>query len=308
LVEESRTNLLTYSEDFSGWNNDFVTLTSNSTLAPDGTLTATKVQKTGNGYLFKSGVVSNDQTKSIWARTVSGTGTVALLSHNSVSGSLVTLTEEWQRFDIASNTADTGGSNFYAVDFRAGTLTEVLVWGAQLEAGSFPTSYIPSNSGSTTTRSADVASIGVSEFGYNQDAGTVVVEARHKNGASDGVAVALNNEGVSNSIITNWYTGINQVRARIYTDSSIQVQLTFPANPSEFNKVGLSFAENNFIGAINGDGSYSDTSGILPLYTPTALSIGAEVYGSARIMSGHIKSIKYYPRALTADQLEALTS
>jgi hypothetical protein len=52
---------------------------------------------------------------------------------------------------------------------------QVQLWGAQLEAGSFPTSYI-STAGAAASRSADVASIPTSAFGYNADKGTVVVD------------------------------------------------------------------------------------------------------------------------------------
>ena len=53
--------------------------------------------------------------------------------------------------------------------------SSVTLFGLQLEAGSFPTSYIPT-SGSTVTRSADVASITGTNFSswYNQSEGTLL--------------------------------------------------------------------------------------------------------------------------------------
>ena len=136
LIEDVPYNLLTNSQNFaSGYNYTDASYESGF-LAPDGTATAFKITKTGsNGHVQQ--VIANPNTtmkKSIFAKTVSGTGTVNLLNHNSESSALFTITNEWQRFEI-----DNAGltSFFYLVDFRStsGTLTEVLVWGAQLTKG-----------------------------------------------------------------------------------------------------------------------------------------------------------------------------
>jgi hypothetical protein len=55
---------------------------------------------------------------------------------------------------VSETTTAVGLGNFYAVDFRGGGLNEVIIWGAQAELGSYPTSYIPTY-GSAVTRSQD---------------------------------------------------------------------------------------------------------------------------------------------------------
>jgi hypothetical protein len=123
-------NLLTYSEDFSqsvwfkhsGSNIGF----EGGFSDPDGGVAAFKLTNV-NDYIIQN-AFTNGNKKLIWARTVSGTGTVGLLSHNSASGSTYSLTEDWQLFSRDFDTTETGGVSFYAVDFRAGDLTEILVY------------------------------------------------------------------------------------------------------------------------------------------------------------------------------------
>ena len=135
-IEDVPYNLLTNSQNFaSGYTYSDASYESGF-LAPDGTATAFKITKTGsNGHVQQ--VITGPNTtmkKSIFAKTVSGTGTVNLLNHNSDTSALFTITNEWQRFEI-----DNAGLTqfFYLVDFRSlsGTLTEVLIWGAQLTKG-----------------------------------------------------------------------------------------------------------------------------------------------------------------------------
>lgn len=148
VCSEVRTNHVTLSTRFeTGWSGTDVDVTPNTHMAPDGTISADTLTRVGEtlGYLIKSAIGVNGKTKSIYARTVSGTGTVGLLSHNSVPASEMALTEEWQEFDLPVDTAETGGSNFYAVDFRVGDLTEVVVWMAQLKDGPYINDLIPTD-------------------------------------------------------------------------------------------------------------------------------------------------------------------
>ena len=130
-------NVLTYSNDLqaSTWSSAYVVF-DHGHEAPDGTMTAWKLTRDGAqgfGAVYDQTVAPNiGVTRSIWAKTVSGTGTVHLTSHNGNSNSLFTVTNDWQRFSVASGSSVAG--NFYAVDFRgSSTLSEVIVWGAQEE-------------------------------------------------------------------------------------------------------------------------------------------------------------------------------
>ena len=156
LLEPQRTNQVTNSEYFDAWIQNAVDLDFGY-LAPDGTYSAYKVtDNTGqnNASLYIGAGLYNGFTRSIWARTTSGTGSLDLCSYFENTNNTFTITEEWQRFDVSETTTAVGLGNFYAVDFRGGGLNEVIIWGAQAELGSYPTSYIPTY-GSSVTRSAD---------------------------------------------------------------------------------------------------------------------------------------------------------
>jgi hypothetical protein len=124
LVAFARNNLLSYSEDFSNsyWSKivDCTAVASNVT-DPFGGTGAYKVTETGtNSHLVKTSIATTGQVKSIYARTVSGTGVVDVLGVSSVARYGVTLTEEWQRFDFVVDTSEAAGSHVYGVDFRSG--------------------------------------------------------------------------------------------------------------------------------------------------------------------------------------------
>jgi hypothetical protein len=127
-------NTLQYPNDFSQYSTGGSTPPTLTTgqLAPDGTLTATKVSGViGSSSLYTSAESSVTATRSIYARTVSGTGTASLMSYHSNTNNTFTITEEWQRFELTGSIA-TGGANFYAIDFRdnSTTLSELIIWGA----------------------------------------------------------------------------------------------------------------------------------------------------------------------------------
>jgi len=177
---------------------------------------------------------------------------------------------------------------------------------AQLEAGSFATSYIPT-SGSQVTRSADLASIPVSAFGYNQDAGTIVVEF----GAYDVGADAASIVSVTDNPVTDdWvlvYANPSNIIMSVKDNVVSQRTLTVSGDRRTTGGIaGIAVKENAFAFTVDGSAPQTDSSGTMPTDV-SVVRIGSWV-SNPGYLNGHIKSLKYYPRRLTDTQLQELTS
>jgi hypothetical protein len=215
----------------------------------------------------------------------------------------------WWRIAATGTTTQTN-NQFYIYPNLSGVYqgdgtSGIYVWGAQLEAGSFPTSYILT-AGSTATRAADVASIPTSAFGYNQKAGTVVVEAIVGQDTFAGIAtlqdgVASINERVS--ILRTSSTAIETVIATLAGSQAQQFESI--ASDNSQVKAAITFKTNSVNSSFNGNIEVEDTSAAMPT-TISVLMLGR--YGGGTYLNGHIKSIQYYPRRLTNTQLQELTS
>ena len=181
---------------------------------------------------------------------------------------------------------------------------------AQLEAGSFATSYIPT-SGSQVTRSADVASIPVSAFGYNVKASTVVIEAQtystefnnHQDFSLHQGAVPGNSIH-SGSRVGSGVAGEYKLWVQSGGSTVAFLSKTSAISDNTVYKSAWAASANDFALTVDGTAVVADTAGAMPI-AATEARIGYGIYGR---LNGHIKSIQYYPRRLTNTQLQELTS
>ena len=195
-----------------------------------------------------------------------------------------------------------GTTSSYTGDGTSG----IYIWGAQLEAGAFATSYIPTVA-SQVTRAVDVAVMTGTNFSswYNATAGTLYVDASPQTSNSAGYALfELNNATAANRIgLFKLITTGNASMAVIVT-SATQASTNNGAWTVSGKLVGA-YAVNDFATVLNGGTVATDTSGTLP--TVTQATIGARGDGANRL-TGTIKKIAYYPLRLTNAQLQGLTS
>lgn len=346
LIEESRANLLTYSQAFddASWSKTRVNLTTAAGVAPDGTLTAARLYEdtTANNShsLIKafSAAASTTYTFSVYLKAAGrnyaniqignfgnqiasnpiyvdlSAGTIVSASDYSRC-SITLVGNGWYRVTVTVTTIPSAvalspsiyitqsGSNQTSV--TADGWSGVLVWGAQLEAGSFATSYIPTVA-SQVTRAADAASMTGANFSswYRADEGTIYTEFK-ANAASVGQSFASIDDGTTGNAIYLITSPSNSVFDRFQVNVGGATQAAIGTSgfiATNQNKMAGAYKVNDFERAING-ASLTDTLGTVPVVN--TLRLGNQA--GASFLNGTIKKLAYYPKRLTNTQLQALT-
>jgi hypothetical protein len=355
LVEEARTNLVIYSEDFStGWGYIRLSYSENQITSPDGNVTADKliedttentthrVQSTSitftSGTTYTHSVFAKSGERSylavelhfqnsgnVWGESSPrawfdlATGTIG--DENNCTATITNFGNGWYRCSI-TQTASSTGVNSPGYKLATGTTSGdevytgngtsgIFVWGAQVEQGSFPTSYIPTVA-STVTRSADNASITGTNFSsfYNPSEGSILCNGRIikmnpstfgqifwaiGDSATFNESMYLVNDASTNNITYNLFdNGSNQFQTKIsnVTDNS-------------FNKTAIAIKLNDSAGSFNGSTPTTDTSCTLP--TVNSLKIGNASWNTLNSLNGTIARLTYYPVRLSNSQLQTLT-
>jgi hypothetical protein len=333
LIEEQRTNLITHSEDFShsSWVKNNGSVSADATAAPSGGLADQYVEDTSNSYhryAVQCSVTSGvTYTLSVYAKYIGrqylvinadslfGGRCVFDIQAGSISNEIAgtanieDVGDGWYRCSVTATAASTSslqvyiGANTTNADsaYTGDGTSGIYVWGAQLEEGSFATSYIPT-SGSQQTRSADVASIPVTAFGYNQSAGTVVVEASSPVGDNDNRLAILVDAGTADNRVVDLYRQSTAIR--MYNGYTA-LSLVYPNNPAEGLTAAGAYSAGDYAHIV--DGGSPSTANSASVNDPDTLFIGCNGV-SQRQLNGHIKSIQYYPRRLTNTQLQELTA
>ena len=317
LVEEARTNLLLWSEEFNSapWNSSgstAPTVTANTAISPSGTLTADTITFAAADSRLQSDLIpvtaGVSYTFSVYVKAVGVSLNKCRLAffdgaqQNSADFTVSNLT--WTRISntfVAANTASARVQIRNATDVLANSL---FFWGAQLEAGGTPTSYIPTTT-AAATRSADVASIGGSAFTsfYNQTEGTVFAEGNLSSSSYTGGV--LWDIGAGGAFATTEYVG--------WSGTGWALGPAFaPLNVASFvatslpSKTASAIKANDSVIAVNGLTGVVDTSCAIAA-SPTTLSIGKAGWTAGNFFNGTIRRLAFWPQRLPNSTLQALT-
>jgi hypothetical protein len=259
LLEPLRTNLVKQSEDFSNayWTKSGSSITSNVVISPDGTLSADKLVEdtsTGSHYAFISSVfttssINNTITLSVFAKKggrdinlesyASGggenpkvnfdlTNVTASLVAGTATFSIESFGADWYRCSI-TYTVSQSGSNVQAyiillnginVDYTGDGTSGVYIWGAQLEQGSYATSYIPT-SGSTKTRFRDIANGAGDASTFNDSEGVLMMEISALSDDGTSRRISLSDGSISNRVSLEFDETTNTLK--LFINSSVLI-------------------------------------------------------------------------------------
>jgi hypothetical protein len=332
LIEEQRTNLLIYSSEFdnAAWVKTRATITANATTAPDGTTTADKLiddgATVGQGYTRQNVTYTNipysfsfyakaGEVTSVTCHIVDSNGVVSasnaivdLISGTVTSGSanVVSIGNGWWRISVIGTPTASSGSVRILLPTDTATTDGIYIWGAQLEAGAFSTSYIPTTS-ATVTRAADNASMVGSNFSswYNQSGGTLVVNGDTVSNSGNRVYFDVGANGAfgttAYTVQTSTYVGLLPGAAPVNMTSTV-------TTTALTNKIATAMQNNNSIIAVNASLGVVDAACTMPA-SATTLTVGGTQFGGTfgNYLNGHIQSIKYYPTRLPNADLQRLT-
>jgi len=318
LIEESRTNLLTYSEEFDQWTvGSNSTVTPNAVTAPDGTLTADRVFSPATGGTFvANGTITagTTYTASVYAKAVTpGTNDKFTFNVGGGSGnasSQFTATAEWQRFTftVTPSTVTAGLDNLFINNEGDGFISDIYLWGAQLEANaSFPTSYIPTF-GQTggVTRTPDIATIEGTNFSswYNQSEGTIFSDVSPLS-ADSGRAYVFS-DGTENQRIGHSTNASNNFALFIRSGSTTTSLASSVSGLPKPLKAGIAYKSGSSRGVFDGVLKTLSSTTQVP-NSIDQLSLGSQNFSAEGYLNGHISRIAYFPPRKTDQESIDLT-
>ena len=324
LIEESRTNLLLYSEQFdnpiwtkgSGGAGSLAVVTPNTAIGPDGTLSADRLQLNAGGstisdFSLTQQIVTGLANPHAAARTVwmkSNTGAsfqVALRELSSNTFVVVTVGNTWTRFELSNSglaTVNDGLQIILRGTYGTSQTADILIYGAQLEVGAFATSYIPTTT-TSLTRNADNVQMTGTNFSswYNQNEGTfeVSVDLKAKSVADN---YPLRIAGGTNAIVI----GYNETATLIRPINTSTTGATVTISAAAYTAVGgYSYTANKVRGAANATLSGTETAaGTVGVNT---LAYIGSFNGGAGMLNGWVSKIMYWPQRLTNNEVQAFS-
>jgi hypothetical protein len=348
LVEENRTNFLTYSEELdTNWSNSRLNIIQPgspgyvSTVAPDGgspTYWVPTAVSNRHQNVQTASVPNGTYTFSFYAKAdPSGHYRIQINVENSSSTpdgrfNLDTGVFELNQGNVYSQFIGDGWYRIYAtqqtIDGSFNVRIDVLVdgegalapgdgvkglwvWGAQLEAGSFPTSYIPTTS-STVTRAADVASITGTNFSswYNQSEGTFYSALSSLDNGVEKFLLSIDNSA-GGEFIRLTKDSINRKSFRVYDSSNVLQVVAVSTSIPNSNLIAVTKYAAAYLSA---DSSLA-VDGVLIVPSPNNSFVGVlsnRIYIGSRAggqyLNGHISRLTYYPTRLSDTILQSLTS
>jgi hypothetical protein len=314
-------------------------LVATALLAPDGVCVADKLVEdtssnnhsacvslsvtAGTTYTFSAFVKAAERTSAAVALNINNgafalteisvnlaTGECAVLAGSPVSYGATPYQNGWWRVYIAGTATATAeglpsvGARSTSSTYTGDGTSGIYLWGAQLEAGEFPTSYIPTTA-SQVTRAADLAVMTGTNFSnwFRADEGTFVVDYRCDHIGGQWFPSAWYVDSGSSNRFGHAILSTNKSVTYDSLTAGVPTAYLVYANSADDVKSAFAYRQNDMAASTFGAAVVSDTSTTVP--SVNAMNIGGRM--SEAQLNGHIRSLRYFPRRLTNAELQTLT-
>jgi hypothetical protein len=322
LLEPSRTNRLPYSNNFttsdwvksSGGTGTTPTITADYAISPDGSQNASRLQiNKGSGTTSSDYSAIEDNISffssigslSIWIKSNdTNTYKIALRNYNDIV--VCNVTTQWQRFDFENATNPTMFQLILRGTYGTSDSADLLIYGAQLEEGSYKTSYVKT-SGSAATRSADVCNGSGTSAEFNDSEGVLFAEIAALADDLTFRVITLSDSSTSDFIKIGYRNTSNVIYYTIDSGSSNQSFQTYTATDIKLsNKIAIKYKSGDISLFFNGFEVLTDTTSTTMPVGLNQLSFDDGIGGSD--FYGKTKQLMTFKTALTDSELETLTS
>lgn len=334
LLEPQRSNVCPFSEQFNNaaWLTVEATITPNAIAAPDGTVSADLIldNAVSDQHAVYEGISSGAgvHTWSVFAKAQnlnflivnafsgSDNRTWFNLSNGTVgtnaAGNTATITDYgngWYRCTVSRSYAS-GTFLFVAatapsdgVFSYVGSGNGLYLWGAQVEAGAYPSSYIPTL-GAAVTRGADACSKTSATALIGQTEGTLFTEMEVINGIENvGIWIRQSGSFYDNAIEVT-FTNLRASRAAVANGGVGQVDISGPVVSAGFHKIAFAYKANDFALYVDGVQVATDSSGTVP----TCNEIYIDQYIDSGVRNATKKQAILFKTRLSNADLAALTA
>jgi len=332
------------------WTKSASSITSNSTTAPDGTSSADTLLANGASSAHSVATPSmsfalatsysvsvfvkkgtNDFIQLFTGAAIGGmfanfninagtVGTVGTITGSNPTSSITNFGNGWYRCTMNFTTFLAGStlvkfvivSSASAAREETNTLaTSVILWGAQLELGAYPTTYIPTTTASATRVADACFKTGISSL-IGQTEGTFFVETEYDR---EGLSVLARklisaNDGSSANLIDIYVpSGQNSLQARIRANSTTLGGISTSSVPLGKVKIAYAYKANDYVLYINGVqiGTVTTGGSITFSSVVSTLQIGDGESGADEL-GGKIGQVVVFKTRLTNAELASLTT
>ena len=327
LLEPTRSNVITNSNNLTTWNGAAMTRTFVDNLTnPSNVLGASKLTQTSSGgYAWLSRTFTGNETFSAFVKKDSSNfvrlyaanntvyfdivkGTVEIAVGSSITDkSIIDYGNGWFRVSMSVNSTAASYVRIYpasTVDSSSGT-NSLFVYGAQLEQGSYATSYIPTN-GSAATRVADGSSQTVPDGVIGQTEGTIFAEFEYFGNTSGALEISpiyIGTGTYATAIYTDIYQG--ELYAVCFNSGVNQASINCGVLSVGTHKVAIGYSNNDIVIYLDGLLGGIDTSATIPKCNRVYLG----TVGTSTSVQKYTQSqAQLYNTRLSNSELQALTT